>query len=98
MLNGINMAKKGFKSWAALIALSFFNASNNMEHVEPAFNEAAGGEESSGGIIPSTFQKGILPGFRDNYMGDNIANRVLHNSRKASASFTRDNLRSIHIK
>lgn len=99
MLNGINMARRSLKSWAALMTLSFFTAANEAEHVEPVFNEAAGsGEESGGGIIPATFGKGVLPGFRDNYMADNVSNRVLHNMRKQSAGFSKHTLGSVHIK
>ena len=50
MIDQIQMAKKGFKSWAALIALSFFNAANDLDHVEPVFNDAAGGGDDDGGV------------------------------------------------
>lgn len=99
MLDGFTMARFSLKGWAAVFARAFFDAANDAEHVEPVFNEAAGsGEDSGGGIKPAEFHKGILPGIRDSMIGDNIANRVLHNARKASATFSRDNLRSVHIK
>ncbi len=54
MIEKINMTKtglkNGLKSWAAIIAFSFFNAANDIDHVEPAFNEAAGGEGDGGGV------------------------------------------------
>lgn len=42
-------SKFSLKGWAAIFAMSFFSAANDAEHVEPVFNEAAGGE-SSGGV------------------------------------------------
>lgn len=52
MIEKINMTKtglkKGLKSWAAIIAFSFFNAANDIDHVEPVFNEAAGGGDDGG--------------------------------------------------
>lgn len=63
MLNGVkNMAKINLKSWAVLIAFSFFNAANDVEHVEPAFNEAAGETDSGGGVKWHAIAPMGLPG------------------------------------
>lgn len=43
------MKKFSLKGWAAIFALSFFNAANDVDHVEPVFNEAAEGEGDGGG-------------------------------------------------
>ncbi len=76
-----------------------FKFADCPEDIEPVFREAAEGSgEGDGNLSPSTFQKGILPGFLDNFMADNVGNRVLKNIRKSSRNFSSENLRSIHIK
>jgi len=61
MTNGMNMAKKGLKTLATLIALSFFDAANAV-HIEPVFNEAAGGSEDGGGATWHKWAPIGLPG------------------------------------
>lgn len=43
------VTKAGFSSWAQLMLQAFFDAANDVEHVEPVFNEAAGETDSGGG-------------------------------------------------
>lgn len=75
-----------------------FDVAIQLEHVEPVFNDAAGGEEESGGgVKPAQFHKGILPGVRDTIYADGKQNVLLRDTRKAGANFSNKNLKSVHI-
>ncbi len=61
MIDKIKMAKINLKSLATIITLSFFNAVHAI-HIEPVFNEAAGGGDDSGGATWHKWAPIGLPG------------------------------------
>ncbi|NQZ15056.1 MAG: hypothetical protein HRT94_09585 [Alphaproteobacteria bacterium] len=92
MEEGQKKSKFSLKGWAAIFAMSFSNAANDDDDLEPVFNEAAGGEGESGGVKYNGFLKGILPGVRDAMMVDNENTALLRHMRANSAQFTQMHL------
>jgi hypothetical protein len=90
------ITRKAIRNIGRALQRAFLRA-NEEEHVEPVFNEAAEGDGDSGGFDPVEFHKGILPGIRDTISADGKQNVMLRNQRESSASFSRENLLSIHI-
>ena len=83
MLKGVDMSKFNLKGWAAIFALSFFNAANDIEHVEPVFNEAAGGEDDGGGAKWHKWAPIGLPGAKFHAMTGQMEKS--HDVRRARA-------------
>jgi len=100
MSNKVAMSRFSLQYWAHLTRMAFKFASEHIEFVEPVFNEAAEGGTSgdgSGPLSPGSFEKGILPGFLDNYMADNTSNRMLKMERKNARAFSQQTLQTVHI-
>ncbi len=89
------MSKKAAKSVIKHLkglVIQAFDFARAKAHIEPVFNEAAGGESDSGGRGYHGFVKGILPGVRDAIMVDGRQNVMLRNMRSNSAQFTKMHL------
>lgn len=74
------------------LILKAFDLACAKTDIEPIFREAAGGEESGGGLSYHSWDKGILPGVREAIYTDNKQNVMLRHMRANSAEFTQMHL------
>lgn len=92
------MSKFSLQYLAYWTRMTFKFAAEHVYHVEPAFSDAAGGTsgDGSGPIRQGRFQAGLMSKATVNFMADGASNHKA--DRAHNKNFSRENLRTVHIR